>query len=39
MSTAPSSSSIDNPEMLAVLAARVGELLRARGQTVSVVES
>lgn len=39
MSTAPSSSSIDNPETLAALAARVGELLRARGQTVSVVES
>jgi len=37
MSTLPSS--ISTPEPLAVLAARVGGLLRARGQTVSVVES
>ncbi|WP_198087870.1 CinA family protein [Variovorax sp. E3] len=34
-----SSSSVAGLETLPVLAARVGELLRARGQTVSVVES
>lgn len=38
MSATPSSS-MANLEALPVLAARVGELLRARGQTVSVVES
>jgi len=32
-------SAVPLPELLSVLAARVGETLRARGQTVSVVES
>jgi len=32
-------SAVPPPELLSVLAARVGETLRARGQTVSVVES